>query len=225
MEAVVLNNIQCKIDLEKLREKLHLKENSSELTEIIELATEAQLIARPKVMFKKSLVESKGDNFVVIDGIKFTSRVLRVNLEDAPEVFPYIVTCGTELEVWSKQFDDYFVTYCVDTIKEMILSYARQEFVTFLEQEFGLGHAVNMNPGSLKDWPITEQKPLFQLLGDVEESIGVQLTDSYLLLPVKSVSGIRFPKQSTFENCQLCPRENCPSRKAPYSEEMLQQFQ
>lgn len=223
MDTVVLN-IESKIDLLILQEKLHIQENSDYLSEILELVAEAELIARPKVIYKSSLVEEKGDNFVVIDGIKFTSRILRVNLEETSKVFPYIVTCGTELEVWSKQFDDYFVSYCVDTIKEMVLKHARQEFEAFLDQEFGLGHASNMNPGSLPDWPITEQKPLFDLLGNVEELIGVQLTSSYLLLPVKTVSGIRFPKESTFESCQLCPRENCPSRKTLYNEEMRQQF-
>lgn len=223
MDTVVLN-IQCKIDLVKLLEKLHIKENSDYLSEILELAAEAELIARPKAIYKSSLVEEKGDDFVVIDGIKFTSRILRINLEETSKVFPYIVTCGTELEVWSKQFDDYFVSFCVDTIKEMLLKHARHEFEAFLDQEFGLGHASNMNPGSLPDWPITEQKPLFDLLGNVEEMIGVQLTKSYLLLPIKTVSGIRFPKESTFENCQLCPRENCPSRRAPFSEAMCQHF-
>ncbi|GAB6154445.1 vitamin B12 dependent-methionine synthase activation domain-containing protein [Desulfosporosinus burensis] len=214
MDTVVLNNIQCKIDLVKLQEKLHIKENSSFLSELLEMAAEAQLIAKPKVIFKRSFVEAKGDNFVVIDGIKFTSRILRVNLDDSSMVFPYIVTCGTELEVWSKRFkDDYFQSYCVDTIKEMVLKNARQEFEAFLDREFSLGHASNMYPGSLQDWPITEQKPLFDLLDNVEELIGVQLTNSYLLLPIKTVSGIRFPKESTFESCQLCPRENCPSRK------------
>jgi len=224
MDTVVLDNIQCEIDLTKLQEKLRLREDSSYLAEVLELAAQAQLIARPKVIFKRSLVGAKGDNYVVIDGIRFKSRILRVNLEDTAVVFPFIITCGTELEIWSKQFDDYFVSYCVDTIKEMVLNYARQEFVMYLEREFGLVHGANMNPGSLPDWPITEQKPLFDLLGNVEEIIGVQLTDSFLLLPVKTVSGIRFPKESTFENCQLCPREKCPNRKAPYNEEMCRQF-
>lgn len=223
MDTVVLN-ILCKIDVVKLQEKLHIKENSEYLSEILELAAEAELIARPKVIYKSSLVEEKGDNFVVIDGIKFNSRILRINLEETSKVFPFIVTCGTELEVWSKQFDDYFVSYCVDTIKEMVLKHARQEFEALLDQEFGIGHASNMYPGSLPDWPITEQKPLFDLLGDVEELIGVQLTSSYLLLPIKTVSGIRFPKESSFESCQLCPQENCPNRKALYNEEMRQQF-
>ena len=219
MDTVVLNNIRCEIDLAKLQEKLHIKENSAYLSEIQKIADEAQLISRPKVVYKSSLIEAKGDNFVVIDGIKFTSHILRVNLEDTSMVFPYVVTCGTELEVWSKQFDNIFVSYCADTIKEMVLNSAHREFEAFLDKEFGLVHAVKMNPGSLPDWPIQEQKPLFELLGNVEELIGVQLTNSYFMLPIKTVSGIRFPKEGTFENCQLCSRENCPNRKAPYEEE------
>ena len=224
MDTVVLNNIRCEIDPAKLQKKLHIKENNPHLFEIQKIVAEAQLIARPKVVYKRSSIEEKGDNFVVIDGIKFTSRILRVNLEDTSMVFPYVVTCGTELEVWSKQFENIFVSYCADTIKEMVLYSARQEFEAFLDKEFDLGHAVNMNPGSLPDWPIQEQKPLFELLGNLEKLIGVQLTDSYFLLPIKTVSGIRFPKEGTFESCQLCPREKCPNRKAPYDEEMHLRF-
>ena len=224
MNTVVLKNIRCEIDLVKLQEKLHIKENSVYLSEIHKIAAEAQLIARPKAIYKNSSIEAKGDNFVVIDGIKFTSHILRVNLEGTSMAIPYVVTCGTELEVWSKQFDDIFVSYCADTIMEMVLYSARQEFETFLDQEFDLGHAVNMYPGSLTDWPIQEQKLLFELLGNVEKLIGVQLTNSYLMLPFKTVSGIRFSKEGTFESCQLCPREKCPNRKTPYNEEMHHSF-
>ena len=73
-----------------------------------------------------------------------------------------------------------------------------------------------MSPGSLADWPINEQKPLFELLGDVEKLVGVNLTDSFLMSPIKTVSGFRFSKESDYVSCQLCPREKCPGRKAPY---------
>lgn len=224
MDAVVLNNIRWEIDLVKLQEKLHIRENSADLSEIQRLVAEAQLIARPKAFYKSSLVEAKGVNFVVIDGIKFTSHILRVNLEDASMAFPYIVTCGTELEVWSRQFDDIYVSYCVDTIMEIVLYSARQEFEMFLDKEFALKHAVNMYPGSLPDWPIQQQRPLFELLGNVEELIGVQLTDSCLMFPLKTISGIRFPKEGTFESCQLCLKEKCPTRKTPYNEAMRHSF-
>ncbi|HWR42675.1 vitamin B12 dependent-methionine synthase activation domain-containing protein [Sporomusa sp.] len=216
MNTVVLNNFPCEIDFDVLLNKLHIKKESSYSAELEMMATEAQLLARPKIVYKDATIEVKGDNFVVIDGIKLTSRVLRGNMEEALKAFPFVVTCGTELEAWSKQYEDYFANFCADTIKEMVLRSAIQTFEAHLDKEFELAHAANMNPGSLADWPITEQIHIFNLLGNVEELIGVQLTDSYLMLPIKSVSGIRFPKEGTFENCQLCPRENCPSRKAPY---------
>ena len=72
-----------------------------------------------------------------------------------------------------------------------------------------------MNPGSLPDWPISQQRPLFDLVGKAAE-IGVHLTDSYLMRPLKSVSGILFATDVTYENCQLCPVERCPNRRAPY---------
>ncbi|AET68405.1 vitamin B12 dependent methionine synthase [Desulfosporosinus orientis DSM 765] len=224
MDAVVLNNIPCQIDLEILCKKLRLKEDSSFYEEVAKLVAEAQQIARPKGIYKSTLIEEKGDNFVTIEGIKFTSKILRKNIGENYMVFPFVATCGVEIEEWSKQFDDYFTVYCVDTIKEMVLQNARQALMSQIDKIFNLEHASNMNPGSLPDWPITEQRPLFKLLGNVEELIGVHLTESCLLLPVKTVSGIRFFKESSFESCQLCLKLECPNRKAPFNEEMYKQY-
>jgi len=35
-------------------------------------------------------------------------------------------------------------------------------------------------------------------------------------VPLKSGSGIWFPSESHYENCMLCPRTDCPNRRAPY---------
>jgi len=37
---------------------------------------------------------------------------------------------------------------------------------------------------------------------------------------MKSVSGIYFPTETRFYNCQLCPRDTCMGRKAAYSSEL-----
>ena len=78
-----------------------------------------------------------------------------------------------------------------------------------------------MGPGSLADWPIQEQVNLFRLLGDTEAQVGVLLTESCLMLPTKSVSGIRFMASESWENCMLCPRPICPSRRAAYDPSLL----
>lgn len=224
MNTLVLDNIQCEINLKKLQEKLHIKEDSPYFPEIRKLVHEAQFLARPKAVYKTTSIEAKENRSVVIDGIEFSSSILRSNLEETSVVYPFVITCGVEIEEWSRQFDDFFLVYCADVIKEIILNSARERFEAFLDETFKLGHAANMYPGSLPDWPISEQKPLFKLLDPVEELIGAQLTDSYLILPMKSVSGIRFPNKASFESCQLCPREKCPNRKAPYNHEVVMKF-
>ena len=54
--------------------------------------------------------------------------------------------------------------------------------------------------------------------------IGVTLSESFLMIPIKSVSGILFPKEIRFESCQLCPREKCAGRRAPYEESLWQEY-
>ena len=78
-----------------------------------------------------------------------------------------------------------------------------------------------MSPGSgdAVIWPIEQQRNLFALLGDGSQQIGVQLTDSCLMIPNKSVSGIRYPTEIDFHTCQVCHREDCPGRIAPFDEE------
>jgi hypothetical protein len=43
------------------------------------------------------------------------------------------------------------------------------------------------------------------------------------MVPTKSVSGIIFPTEADFQSCQLCERENCPNRRAPYDEMLYEQ--
>ncbi len=50
----------------------------------------------------------------------------------------------------------------------------------------------------------------------VRGAIGIQLTDSCLVIPRKSVSVIEFPTKGSLASCQLCLREQCPSRRVPY---------
>ena len=85
-----------------------------------------------------------------------------------------------------------------------------------LETRYGLSPLSSMSPGSLEDWPITEQPKLFAIFGDTKTLIGVRLTDSMLMIPRKSISGILFPSEESFVACQLCDRPHCQGRKAPF---------
>jgi len=221
-QSMILDQIPFELDIAQLEKKLHIESGSSFSADVAALAVAAQKIARPKAFFRMAFIESKQDDAVIIDGIQFTSRVLRVNLDSVHRVFACLATCGTELEDWANSIEDVLYRFWADTIKECALRAAYCFLKEHLEQMFQPGQTSSMSPGSLKDWPIEQQIPLFQLLGDTRTAIGVELTPSFLMLPTKSVSGIRFPAKENFESCQLCPREDCPGRRLPYNPDLFQ---
>ena len=132
-----------------------------------------------------------------------------------------MATCGSELDEIDLTDEDYLAAYWLDTFKAMALSSATTRLRKDFQTRFGGGKYATMNPGSADRsvWPLEQQKELFSLFGDVEKIIGVVLTDSYLMVPNKSVSGIFFHTEISFVNCQLCTREVCPNRKTPYQGE------
>jgi hypothetical protein len=222
MSRHVIGPISFQIDLRALTEKLRLKEGSGVIGEVNRLVSEAEIIAKPKALYIDSLIESKEDDGVLIDGLKLTSRVLRVNLEPAHHVFPFVATCGRELEEWASRIADPFKRYCAEAVKEMALRVAVKALEGHLVKNYCEGSISRMGPGSLADWPLQEQTPLFKILGDTEAAVGVRLTESLLMIPTKSISGIFFFSEVTFESCQLCPREGCPGRRAAYDKDLYE---
>ena len=216
MEPIIITHIPFRIELEGLKKALHLREEGPLLNDLVSLVAEAERIGRPKALYRMAFVDEKGEDYVVVEGVRFKSRILRVNLEGSQRVFPYLVTCGVELEDWADQISDVLRRFWAGTIKEMAMRFAHTVMEEHLLGLYKPGKLSRMSPGSLADWPIQEQRPLFKILGNTEEMIGVRLTESLLMVPTKSVSGIRFPTEESFESCQLCPREECPNRRAPY---------
>jgi hypothetical protein len=222
MEAIILNNIPFQIDLATLSSLLHIRPSQDELLQELEqLVYTAQAIGKPKAMYKVGYIETNNNDSVVVDGIVFKSRILSVNLDSIYRVFPFIATCGTELEEWARSKNDLLLRIWAETINEMALRSALQFLEGYLLKQYSFDHISMMNPGSLEDWPLQEQRGLFAVLGNPLGAIGVHLTDSLLMLPTKSVSGVWFPSAGSYKNCQLCPRENCPGRSASYDETLL----
>lgn len=182
-----------------------------------ELVSLAQRLIQPRGICEAAYVGEKGERIVEVAGQLFESPILRRNLEDANKVFPYIITVGPELEQAASAQTDLLKQYYLEEMANMALEQAAGLLGAQLEARYGLGPLSSLSPGSLEDWPITEQPKLFAIFGDTEKLIGVRLTDSMLMVPRKSISGILFPSEEGFVACQLCDRPHCQGRKAPYN--------
>lgn len=221
----VLDNIPVNLDQEAVLGQLRLRKRSVSVEKIVrELLELVHPMASPKAVYQVAYVDDKRENSLRIGGVEFTSRVLRINLDKVERAFPYVATCGTELDEVAVPTSDLLRYYCLDAIKVMILGMARSYLKDYLIRTYALGQISAMSPGRLNDWPVTQQEPLFSILGDVEKLIGVRLTDTFLMLPLKSVSGIYFPAEVRFESCQLCPRAVCSGRRAPYDPRLAEKY-
>jgi hypothetical protein len=219
----ILEKIPLVLPMGEIRRQLHLKKD--ERWDAVKILIQTVLPdIQAKAVYRVCYIDEKQDHVIGIDGTRFRSRVLAKNLATVERVFPFVVTMGSH---YSKQMDaqeDLVVKYYLDVIGNIALSSARKFLEQSLQAGYGLEGMSFMSPGSLPDWPLEEQRPLFALFGDGETPIGVSLNSSCLMIPAKSVSGIYFPTEVPFFSCQLCDRADCPGRKAAYDPKIKAEF-
>ena len=219
----ILDNMNLDISLIEVCKRLHMKPDSN-VCEIQPLLDVAMPLIEPRVLYDVCYIEEKLEDTIIVDGVRFKSRVLRKNLDRVERIFPFVITLGSKLAEKQTAGSDLLENFYLDTIGNVALNSARKHLKRHLESQFALEKISSMAPGSLSDWPLEEQGPLFNLLGDVHAAIGVKLTASLMMIPAKSISGVYFPTDVSFFSCQLCPRERCESRKAKYDEKLVGEF-
>ena len=220
---ITLEHIPVSLDLEEIKRRLHMEERGDWGLGQTLIET-AQSLISARAAYKICFIEAKHEGVIVIDGIRLTSKVLRKNVDKLERVFPYVITIGNKLEEKARACEDLLEQYYLDTIGNVALNLARKYLEDHLRSTYALGEVSCMGPGSLHDWPIENQRPLFSILGDVEASIGVRLEENFLMIPTKSLSGIYFPTEIRFYTCQLCPRKNCEARRAAYDENLAKEY-
>ncbi len=209
--------IPVTLDVNEIAARLRFDPMKAGFESLDGLIAFAEGLIKPRGVMTVGFVGTKGERTVEVAGVTFESPVLRQNLEKANKVFPYVITVGPELERAAVSQGDLLRQYYLEEMANIALEKAAAWLALRLEKRYGVGPLSNMSPGSLEDWPITEQTKLFSILGDTERTVGVRLTDSLLMVPRKSISGILFPSEEGFVACQLCDRPRCQGRKAPYS--------
>jgi hypothetical protein len=189
-----------------------------------ELAAAAVAAARPVGLYKVSHILKNDGKKINIDGVTFTSTVLSKLFQGQDMVVPFIVTGGKELMEMVPAHGDMMKQFYLDTIKTLIVANAVKYLTEHVQKKHLLPKVALMNPGEIEDWYIVEQKPLFQLFGNVKERIGVTLTEGGVMHPIKSRSGIIFANDSGFETCQLCIQAKCPGRRVKFEPDLYKQY-
>jgi hypothetical protein len=127
------------------------------------------------------------------DQIFSLSKIVAAALKNSTYLALFVVSCGEKIEKFSKN-----LMHEGHTLEGLIVDLVASELAegladiihTEVENEAARVKLRNTNrysPGYC-NWPVTDQRQLFALLKD--NTCGVSLTDSSLMVPLKSVSGI-----------------------------------
>ena len=217
----IVLSIPFTLNREEIKSQLAIPPGSRAEVSLEKILNHVQKIAIPKAIYRVSYIEELNNDSVTVEGAVFHSPALRLNLEEVHRIFPYIATCGIEVGDTPIDQDDPIQAYWLRMIELALVRISVEHVRKTIQELYRLETLSAMNPGSAEAgvWPLEEQRPLFSLFGGsqvVEGAIGVRLLPSCFMSPDMSTSGILFPSNTAFFNCQLCQREDCPSRKAPF---------
>jgi len=156
---------------------------------------------------------------IEIEGTRFrTGRIIRNMLNGAEEYAFFAVTAGPEPETLSKTLmneGQFLEGYIVDLIATGIVESVAdqvQEVIESIVRKDGLKITNRYSPGYC-NWDVSEQQKLFGLLP--AECFGITLSESSLMHPIKSISGIiGIGKNVKYRDyyCEHCSMKKCAYR-------------
>lgn len=142
-------------------------------------------------------------------------------MKGAERIAVFIGTAGEEFTAVTRRYNaggDYLKGYIVDVFGSLFAERMAGFVQDKLQEEMaaqGLQITNRYSPGYC-NWPLSEQKRLFEMLPEDAEVCKISLTESMLMIPIKSVSGIigagHDVKQREYA-CDVCTDMKCPYRR------------
>jgi hypothetical protein len=209
-------SIPVQVDYDEILNKIYPNRLPPKDDSLKTIILESQTISHPQAVFRLAWIESIESEGIVIDRVRFESPLLSKTLHRTCLVFPYIITLSQKFDDKISAAGSLLEQFYLDQIGNLLLRKCGVYLESHLKYLYNIKQLSSISPGSLADWPIEGQKPLFSLLGETQRLIGVSLTPQMLMIPKKTISGLFFPTKEKFIACSLCSRKDCPEREAPY---------
>lgn len=187
---------------------------------IARMKAEAMIICKPK--FGVCMVEGHriDKNTIELENVFFSpSPIISHALKKSERFYILLATVGAELDGWIHQKRDggdvmeaFIADALGSTIVEAVVAYA----LPFLEKKLKASNVKISNsysPGYC-GWDVSEQQKLFSLLP--KGFCDITLTESSLMLPIKSVSsviGIGSAITREEYGCAICQKKDCYKRR------------
>ena len=170
----------------------------------------------------KNIESVDGDHVYLNDSVILKSKVISNLCKRCDKLAVFIMTIGSNLE----DMVDYLSENGL-VLQAMVLdaigSGAAEQMAGLIEDRIrnvAVMHdqriSRRFSPGYC-DWNVDQQEMIMKILND--DTAGVNLTDEFLMIPRKSVSGIigighTDNNVESFNPCVTCTKKNCPGRRA-----------
>lgn len=191
-----------------------------------EIASEIGCLVTPRCVYRTLAGKMESNQSLRIGTVQLnTGRVITHAMKGAMYYTFFLVTIGKEFDWYCEQLkkkDDVLRMFIADALgsvlAEATVAYFMNRLSSAAESE-GLKISNNYSPGYC-DWILEEQKKIFSFFPD--EAIDIRLTESCLMLPVKSVSGIvavgTDVKKQPY-GCDICKMATCIKNKNLHDKE------
>lgn len=172
-------------------------------------------------LFVKEGILNEEENLLTVDDVSFQiGRIISRQLRGAESFAFFAATAGNAFEDFQhvlQQEGDMVKIYMADALGSIIAEKAADCMEAALDEyisEKEWKHTNRFSPGYC-GWHVSEQQQLFPLF-PVPKPCGIALTDSSLMVPIKSVSGViglGTHVRKLEYTCGLCTFEKCYRRK------------
>ncbi len=199
-----------------------LRANEAIVSKVREMIVLATTLAKPQVIYEEvefTVVDEQ--NLLLADGQMFTSRYVVKKMTECESILVLAMSLGGELheQVSELSAKDPFCGYVIDGISAYMVETLsdlvwQDRKAAYLKR--GKNISIYYAPG-VHDFGLENQQVVFDVLKP--EQIGIYLNESYLMVPMKSLSGIigigeKVIPVNLGHDCAECDREQCFLREA-----------
>ncbi len=178
---------------------------------------------RPKVLYTTKKIEKiEGGTLTLEGGVKLKSAKISKTLGKCERITFFLATIGEQVDdvietsLSEKKLSD---AYIYDAIGSAAVEATVDDFQNKMDKAVKAKNqrtTLRFSPGYC-DWKISEQKQVFSVLEN--DLIDVDLSESYLMAPRKSVSGVfgigsrELVDKDETNPCKLCGMHTCVARR------------
>jgi hypothetical protein len=164
--SIVLNPLPFQIDTAAVLARMRVTPGARAETEVLDLIAEAKQSRSPKAMYRMATSTQRTDAVIMERHPLHQPRAarepgrsaarLRLRLHLRPRTGG--MGGGSRTMCWR---------FYADAMNQAVLGQCARRVPGAAAEAYSVQQTSGMNPGSLGEWPISQQRPLFALIGDV----------------------------------------------------------